>query len=473
MVHDNIELIDNEYFRIPIYRPSKKIKFKKISFENIFNRWNNFRLNRLKSKLSAKKDRLVGMEFSDDQLAPGKARDFTEKRILMKTKAIARLESKINFLETGEYLSEEFVSSRAIKLKSTMMNNLVYNKDAAYSITEEAAEEIYADGDEIDQIIDEQRAAISEKVKKIMEEKNNGSTTPETKTGPDAKTGSDSNDEESETIVSRDELEGVVTEKMAGIDLSSTVTNEETAEAIESEMDKIKVNNNENSSKVNKFINEDGTYHLTKYDIDEEFRINKFDRKQLPTDVAVMPTEPPITPFEPPTKRKYPDVESPKKAITDFSTVKMPFSFDKPPVPTIKKVDGTADFTSEKRDLPIVVEERENIDAGSHTNNESNRDVDAVLERVKLLLAERRTIGTKLEEAAIRKGQVEETYEKTYDELVAFADSLEETCNESLEMLNQDNKESAIKEATIEKMLAMMSAGSASSVSEEQIGRRK
>ena len=48
MAHD-IELVDREFghVRVPI---SRKIKFKGISFTNISKRWNNFRLNRLKSK---------------------------------------------------------------------------------------------------------------------------------------------------------------------------------------------------------------------------------------------------------------------------------------------------------------------------------------------------------------------------------------------------------------------------------------
>ena len=67
MVREDIELVDKEYFRIPLIRPSRKIKFKGISFKNILSRWNNFRINILKNRLAAKKENLVEMEFSGDQ----------------------------------------------------------------------------------------------------------------------------------------------------------------------------------------------------------------------------------------------------------------------------------------------------------------------------------------------------------------------------------------------------------------------
>ena len=49
MVHKDIELVDKDYFRIPLVKPSRKIKFKGISFKNILSRWNEFRLERLKN----------------------------------------------------------------------------------------------------------------------------------------------------------------------------------------------------------------------------------------------------------------------------------------------------------------------------------------------------------------------------------------------------------------------------------------
>ena len=103
MVREDIELVDKEYFRIPIIRPSRKIKFKGISFKNILSRWNEFRLERLKKKLAAKKENLVGMEFPGDKLVPGTQRERIEKKVERKTRAIAKLESKINFLEHGEH----------------------------------------------------------------------------------------------------------------------------------------------------------------------------------------------------------------------------------------------------------------------------------------------------------------------------------------------------------------------------------
>ena len=87
MVRDDIELVDKKYFRIPLVKPSRKIKFKSISFKNILSRWNAFRLERLKRKLEDKKSDLVEMEFSSEQLKNQKK---VEKKVLRKTQANAK-----------------------------------------------------------------------------------------------------------------------------------------------------------------------------------------------------------------------------------------------------------------------------------------------------------------------------------------------------------------------------------------------
>ena len=170
MVRSDIEMLDRDYFRIPLVRPSRKIKFKGISFKNILSRWNSFRANQLKKKIAAKKEKLVEMEFEGSDIVPGKKRDKVEKKVLRKTQAIAKLESKLSFLETGKYHSKEFVGSRAIKLKDLMMKNLEYNRASLYSVTEQAAEEIIT-GKTVDSVIDEEAAKIGARVREILAEK--------------------------------------------------------------------------------------------------------------------------------------------------------------------------------------------------------------------------------------------------------------------------------------------------------------
>ena len=72
MVRSDIELLDRDYFRIPLVKPSRKIKFKGISFKNILSRWNSFRLDQLKKKIASKKEKLVEMEFHGEDIVPGK-----------------------------------------------------------------------------------------------------------------------------------------------------------------------------------------------------------------------------------------------------------------------------------------------------------------------------------------------------------------------------------------------------------------
>ena len=323
MVRSDIEMLDRDYFRIPLVRPSRKIKFKGISFKNILLRWNSFRLNQLKKKIASKKEKLVEMEFHGDDLVPGKKRERIEKKVLKKTQAIARLESKLNFLETGKYYSEEFEGSRAIKLKELMMKNLEYNRASLYSVTEQAAEEIIT-GKTVDSVIDEEAAKIGARVREILAEKEAA-----------RKKAAETAEELTENTTSQ-----VIDSAVDKINVTPVVSNDEVAAAIDTEMQKIKVSGNESSpAKVNKFINEDGTYRLRREDIDEDFRITRFDRSKLPvseTTPIEKAEEPEIPPFSTTAaKRKAPDVEPPRKALTEI-VERTTITFPPLPIPTIR-----------------------------------------------------------------------------------------------------------------------------------------
>jgi hypothetical protein len=465
MVRSDIELLDRDYFRIPLVKPSRKIKFKGISFKNILSRWNSFRLDQLKKKIASKKEKLVEMEFHGEDIVPGKQRERIEKKVLRKTQAIARLESKLNFLETGKYYSEEFEGSRAIKLKDLMMKNLEYNRNSLYGVTEQAAEEIIT-GKKVTSVIDEEAEKIGARVREILSEKAKSRKSPtENSTGNTAG--------ELEKNVTDQVIDSVV----EGIDVTPVVSNDEVAAAIDTEMQKINVSRNESSpAKVNKFINEDGTYRLRREDIDEDFRITRFDRSKLPvseTTPIEVADEPEIPPFSTTAaKRKAPDVEPPRKALTEI-VERTAITFPPLPIPTIKEEFGNKSEKVEtpepKRVAPVVVPERSpirvrvvkkpvSVEISVSEETSDYGDFGTLLARVNLLAAEKRTIDNMRQEATQKAHSVDSAHRETMRRLSEFADSLEADCNASYQSMNEIEKTAARKEAQITAMVELMAA---------------
>ena len=278
------------------------------------------------------------------------------------------MESKIQFLETGNYSTEEFVNSRAIKLKKTMMSNLVYNRDSLYGLTDEAANEIVngpiAPEPEKpvvtstpEEDIKAQQEKLAQEVQKIMAEQEAVQESPVAET-PVAETPAVENERpvESETTsvpveipmpvveetpvaenvvdeppkveipvesVNKTEVYDAINEAMSAINVDEPVQREEIYNAIDEEMEKIKVSSNESTpAKVNKFINEDGTYRLRREDIPEEFRITRIDRDEMPQTAELPEEEVYIPPFGENIVRETPDIEIPRKAITPIPETK-------------------------------------------------------------------------------------------------------------------------------------------------------
>lgn len=473
MVRSDIEMLDRDYFRIPLVRPSRKIKFKGISFKNILLRWNSFRLNQLKKKIASKKEKLVEMEFHGDDLVPGKKRERIEKKVLKKTQAIARLESKLNFLETGKYYSEEFEGSRAIKLKELMMKNLEYNRASLYSVTEQAAEEIIT-GKTVDSVIDEEAAKIGARVREILVEKEAA-----------RKKAAETAEELTENTTSQ-----VIDSAVDKINVTPVVSNDEVAAAIDTEMQKIKVSGNESSpAKVNKFINEDGTYRLRREDIDEDFRITRFDRSKLPvseTTPIEKAEEPEIPPFSTTAaKRKAPDVEPPRKALTEI-VERTTITFPPLPIPTIKedfeKKTETVDAPEPTRVSPVIVPDRKpikvkvvkkpvSVEVSVSEETSDYGDFGTLLARVNLLAAEKQTIENMTQEARQKADSVDSAHRETMRRLSEYADSLEADCNASYQSMSEIEKAAAQKEAQISAMIEIMA--SMPSQTEKAKGRAK
>ena len=475
MVRSDIELLDRDYFRIPLIKPSRKIKFKGISFKNILSRWNSFRANQLKKKIAAKKEKLVEMEFEGSDIVPGKKRDKVEKKVLRKTQAIAKLESKLSFLETGKYHSKEFVGSRAIKLKDLMMKNLEYNRDSLYSVKDETAEEIMT-GKAVTSVIDEESKKIGARVKEILAEKEAERKKATSETPVEEVVEATEIVEtpiETTSVVENSEVADAIDSAMADIDVIPVVSNDEVAAAIDTEMQKIKVSGNESSpAKVNQFINEDGTYRLRREDIDEDFRITRFDRSKLPVsettpvEIAEAPEIPPFSTTA--SKRKAPDVEPPRKALTEI-VERTKITFPPIPMPTIKEEFDMVETPEPKRVKPVVVPDRTpirvkvvkkpvSVEVSVSETKDEYGDFGALLARVNLLTAEKQTIENMTQEARQKADSVNSAHRETMRRLSEYADSLEADCNASYRSMSEIEKAAAQKEAQISAMVEIMAS---------------
>ena len=318
MIFDRIELKDNDYGTVKKSSKVRKIKFKSISFQNISRVWNNFRLKYYNNKLEKVKEKTANMEFGMGSFdrRTGEETSRAESRILRKTTAIAKLEAKINFLQFGTEVTDDFVSSRAIKIKDNMMKNMRYNADAAYSIPDDKKESIFAvEEPTTEDVIAAAKKGVDDALSRIMKKKPVApapeTTSQEEETTPVIK--APTKEEIRKTV---DEMfaeeqkrreqateattEAVVTEEVEPeykeVDVTPTVGKKEVAETINSELDQIdvvpavkkddvadtiqeelsKINVTKNqSNKVNPYINEDGTYRMRREDIDEDFRVTR------------------------------------------------------------------------------------------------------------------------------------------------------------------------------------------------------
>lgn len=318
MIFDRIELKDHDYGTVKKSSKVRKIKFKSVSFQNISRVWNNFRLKYYNNKLERAKEKTANMEFGMGSFdrRTGEEVSRAESRILRKTTAIAKLEAKINFLQFGTEVTDDFVSSRAIKIKDNMMKNMRYNADAAYSIPDDKKESIFAvEEPTTEDVIAAAKKGVDDALHRIMKKKpvepapetasQEEETTPvikaptkeeirktvdemfaeeqkrreqATEVTTEAVVAEEVEPEFSEVdttpIVEREEVAEAINSELNQIDVVPAIKKDDVADTIQEELSKIVVTKNQ-SNKVNPYINEDGTYRMRREDIDEDFRVTR------------------------------------------------------------------------------------------------------------------------------------------------------------------------------------------------------
>ena len=350
MIFDRIELKDADSIVKKSSNKIRKIKFKSISFKNIANLWKKFRITQLEKRLEKKKDKLVSMEFDTQDFKNqtfGSAMSVAEAKVIKKTKAIAKLEAKIEFLKTGNHVSETFVSSRAIKLKDNMIKNLTYNTKSVYTLSNDKIKDIFETDkkepktETIEEQMVETQRKIAENVERIIAENSVQDkvqkvetisneiptevpvvTVPsreeirktvdemfasqekelvvEPKSDPTANSQIEDDLQKildlqvepvTEPVVEHETIKESIEEILSKIDVRPVITETEVEETINEELDAVKISQNESTiAKVDKYVNEDGTYRMTREDIDEDFRVTSFKRNkdEAPTMVGIL-----------------------------------------------------------------------------------------------------------------------------------------------------------------------------------------
>ena len=318
MIFDRIELKDHDYGTVKKSSKVRKIKFKSLSFLNISKVWNNFRLKRANARLEKAKEKVVNMEFGMGSFdrRTGDEASRAETKILKKATAVARLEAKINFLQFGTEVTDDFVSSRAIKIKDNMMKNMRYNADAAYSIPDDKKESIFAvEEPTTEDVIAAAKKGVDDALHRIMKKKPVSpapkTTSQEEETTPVIKAPTkeeirktvdemfaeeqkrreqatevtteavvaeevepEFNEVDTAPVIERKEVAETINSELDQIDVVPAVKKDDVADTIQEELSKIVVTKNQ-SNKVNPYINEDGTYRMRREDIDEDFRVTR------------------------------------------------------------------------------------------------------------------------------------------------------------------------------------------------------
>lgn len=299
MLLENINLVDNDDKVVKTFDNIKRrLKLRKSSHSIISDTWKKIRLNRLNKSLENKKENLVNIEFSSSEMKASKGEEsIAEKEILKKTTAIARLEGKINFLKTGKNPKKKVIESRAIKLRQKMMENIKKNIGDIYSIIdpENKMNEIFNEKNDTldgtkpysinpkkpinnDEKIKEN--IKSEDVKKAVDKSFEVQEKTINKESIEKIVNSHINDVSNEKHISKDTIREEIAKNMEAVaeETEPVIDKDKISTSIKNEFEKMKVKKNGTSiAKINKFINDDGTYSLKREDMDEAFRITKID----------------------------------------------------------------------------------------------------------------------------------------------------------------------------------------------------
>ena len=323
-MYNDIELkdYDKKYYQQNV---SRKQKLRNVSFAAIGKKFDEFRAKRALKKLEKAEKQLVDTRLFQSEVKPKHGITTAERIINYRSEKVAKLESKINFLTTGEYPDKIAVKNRAIKLKEMMWKNFRLNSIGLYSIPAEVKNNILQENQK------EQQENV---VKEVKEDK-----------------------KETPTTQIKEEVPLVTEEEINSIKEAVQRKLDETVKEEAQEVDVNKINENEMKSVV------DDNFDKQKEEITTDSILNKIenDLHNISIEDGLIKEESPIKPIQQMKKISLPVI----KPVTVKETAQKEnvnddiFSGDK-----AKKIEVKEEVVNqskvEDRESPVVVEDREN-----------------------------------------------------------------------------------------------------------------
>ena len=323
-MYNDIELkdYDKKYYQQNV---SRKQKLRNVSFAAIGKKFDEFRAKRALKKLEKAEKQLVDTRLFQSEVKPKHGITTAERIINYRSEKVAKLESKINFLTTGEYPDKIAVKNRAIKLKEMMWKNFRLNSIGLYSIPAEVKNNILQENQK------EQQENVVNEVKEDKKE------TPTTQI------------KEEVPLVTEEEINSIKEAVQRKLD--------ETSKEEAQKVDVNKINENEMKSVV------DDNFDKQKEEITTDSILNKIenDLHNISIEDGLIKEESPIKPIQQMKKISLPVI----KPVTVKETAQKEnvnddiFSGDK-----AKKIEVTEEVVNqskvEDRESPVVVEDREN-----------------------------------------------------------------------------------------------------------------
>lgn len=505
MLNETIVLKNPVYGLVKKVKPKaiRKIKFKPLSFDRISSQFRDFLIRLTEKELEKAKENLVSTEVSENGFDKGiSGISKGEKKILKKATNVAKLEARINFLRTGRRASKDIVQSRAIKLKSNMMDNMRFNSNYVYSILPENADKIFevtpaspvnnenpvSNNPTSEEDIQKK---VAEDVQKILSDKQKSKQNPAV-SQPDKQIIKDAVDEKFQ-----ENSDANSNDNSNNINTNAINTNNGNSNT------RFKVSSNESTAaKINPFIGEDGTYHIKGTELDDELRYTHVDlSKYTPKFNTQQVGEGNISPIET-AKAEFDDLPAPKKVEVPNQTTGINDDI-------FGKKEETSDIpitlTSGKREIPLVVPERQekqpvnkfefanpvyvkqgesskpieesntettkkesdnlhfdysNASVKDLTNAvdkaQTKNDIEALIQRVRILKNEQVKTKQAAEDAAKKAEASQNAYNATVAQLRKYGTSLEAACNANIEKRNASCQEIENNQEMIQMMTEAM-----------------
>ncbi len=508
----SFELINQDYGLLSSPKNLRSIRLKEDSFLSIYMEWYKFKTRDMKltfdqfvkcikidnaiNKLEKAKDEFKNLAFTPREVKSDVGQvSVAEKKVMKKATAIARLEEKVSIL-LDIPVSPEFVNNRAIKLKDNMMRNARFNSHNVYAVLEEEKNAIFdyqntyltpkgnneityrAAGideasiantamNEADRIILDETQNTAKSVQEIMNESANirddiivvpdrdevkKAVDDEFSRQEEQYAQADAYEVESVPIqmsreeaeekmdMDRDKVKLAVSEAMNGVDISC---NGAASAKIERYADL-----DENVEKVdNSFA--DGTYRLTREQIDEDFRKTPIEPRPNVSKIEEIKTKIPKIDIS----QVFGEVRDNKPLEKEVPVISSE-EVEKTVEPTVVDVDNEDDSTDQIHfdyDDESISALTEAVDKAG-----SMDEIQALLARVKQLKEKQNESKIRAMEAKEKAAESEAMKNEAKARLKAYESALEEDLGYNERSAAQDMEKAKNNEALVEAMLSMI-----------------